>query len=365
MNEMEEKYAEYFTIGLKITACIPLDNNELFRDWAIVEALEGDILTLQLSRDELPARINLVAGLVLDLRLGKDGAGFRCNGIFVATVGLSRINVRLTGDVGISELRDFFRIDAFLPFTYQHLVEQNLDVLLESRRKRTKARIAEEEERREAFEEKVRDHIFRTAEGEFDDEKREQAAHHTPPEVEEFNPVNESWNYVNATAMNLSAGGFKIVTTDNFKLDELVIVEIYLPTTPPRIMDCIARVVFKNHNYSIRGDREYSNVAFNFVIIDERDRDAIASHISHLELLRIRNMHQMPIPVSHEGNERRMSPLRIAVLAAFLLIIAFGMYAVLTKYLHLQIFNTEIQDQFGDAVKKYRQETGTEKFWKF
>lgn len=365
MNEIEEKYAEYFTIGLKITACIPLDNNELFRDWAIVEALEGDILTIQLSRDELPARINLVVGLVFDLRLGKEGAGFRCNGVFVEIAGLSKIKIRLTGDVGTSELRDFFRIDAFLPFTYQHSAEQNLDVLIEGRRKRIRARIAEEAERREAFEAKVRDHIFRTAEGEFDDEKREQAAHHTPPEVEEFNPVDEFWNHVNATAMNLSAGGFKIVTTDNFKLDELIIVEIYLPTTPPRIMDCIARVVFKNHNYSIRGDDEYFNVAFNFVIIDERDRDAIASHISHLELLRIRTMHQMPIPVSHERNEQRMSPLKIAIISALLLIFAFGMYAVLTKYLHLQIYNTEIQDQFGNAVKKYRQETGTEKFWKF
>lgn len=354
MNDVEQ-YAAYFTHGLKITVCIPMDNNELFRDWAIVEALEENIITLKMSRDEFPVDVHLIAGIMLDLRLGKEGMGFRCSGFFVEEVVAGEIRVHLTGEVGTSELREFFRIDAFIPFRYQFTEEQNLDVLIGTWRKRKQIRLADEAERRKVFNEKHRERLYRTATGEFDAEDREQIVN-KQQHVEEFNPIDDTWDNVNARAINLSAGGFKFVTTDVIKIDDLVIIEMFIPATPPRIMESITRVVFKNNNYSLKDGKEYFNVALNFVLIDDRDRDAIVSHISHLESLRIRQKRQLPISDVKSVN-KRVSPLKRGVWIAFLVVMVY--FASLYFYDYSQRNgHNEIEDMFGNAVRKYREQTG-------
>jgi hypothetical protein len=40
-------------------------------------------------------------------------------------------------------------------------------------------------------------------------------------------------------------------------MDDLVFFEILIPGTPQRIMQTVAKVVFKNHNYSIHDGKEY------------------------------------------------------------------------------------------------------------
>jgi len=361
MSEAEQ-YAQFFTQGLKITVCIPMDNNELFRDWAIVEELEEEILTLQLSRDELPAEVHLIPGIILDLRLGKDGAGYRCSSFFVEEVRSGKIIAHLTGDVGTSELREFYRIDLFLPFRCQFTEEQNLNVLIGKWRKKKQIRLAYEVERRDAFAEKHKELLFRIAAGEFDAEGQEQVRNKQPV-VEEFNPIDETWDDVNAGAINLSAGGFKFVSSDDYKTDEVVFVEMFIPSTPPRIMDSVARVVFKSMNYSFKDDMEHFNVALNFVLIDDRDRDAIVSHISHIESLRIRQKRQLPSFVLKDGAKKLISPLKKAIWIVFLSVLIYYFSSYLYDYKQRKIHN-EIQDMFGNAVKKYREETGTQKIWK-
>lgn len=356
------KYAEYFPAELKITICLPMDNNEVFRDWAIVEELQGDVLTLLLSRDELPAAVKLRAGVTFDLRFGKEGAGQRCSAFFAGNAGLGKIQVRLTGEVGTSELREYYRIDAFIPFRYEVPEEQNLDILIGRWRKIKRDRLADEVERRAAFDEKLRVLVLRTAAGEFDAEDDEQPKK-KDHKVEEFNPVDETWDNVNATAMNLSAGGIKFITPEVFKADDLVLMEIFIPSNPPRIMDCISKVVFKNINYSIKGDKLYYNVALNFAIIDDRDRDAIVTHISHLELMRIRMKGSLPSFNLKSAPQKRISLLMktvwILLALALVLCIAFYFYLYTKNEVH-----NEIQDSFGNAVKKYREKTGTENIWK-
>src|SRR4051794_32204237 len=97
-----EQYANYFPIGMKIGVGIPMENNELFRDWAIVQDLEDDVINLQLSRDELPVEVHLISGSILELRGGKDGQGYRCSGFFVTREEEGGVLVHLTGEVASS-----------------------------------------------------------------------------------------------------------------------------------------------------------------------------------------------------------------------------------------------------------------------
>jgi len=354
-------YAQHFIKGQKITVCIPMENNELFRDWAIIESLEKDLITLQLSRDQLPVQVRLVSGTRFDLRIEKKGEGYRCAGVFAGGEGLGLIHVRLTGDVVTSELREYFRIDLFLPFRLLLTKEQNLDVLIGTWRNKKQIRLTDEAERREAFSGKNRNILIKIAEGEFDTEGQESAA--GKRNLEEFYPIDESWDNVNASAINLSAGGFKFVSTDVFTKDELILVEMFIPSNPPRIMDCIARVVMKNINYSFKADKEHFNIALNFVLIDDRDRDAIISHISRVELQRIRNRGQLPAIDVGKSSSKRATPLMMAIWTTIAIVFLFIFAYYLYMYSNQKIVN-EIQDMFGNSVKKYREKTDTQNLWK-
>ena len=159
--------------------------------------------------------------------------------------------------------------------------------------------------------------------------------------------------------MNLSGGGIKFVTSELFKADNLVVMEIFIPSNPPRIMDCISKVVFKNINYSIKGDKLHYNVALNFVVIDDRDRDAIVTHIAHLELMRIRMKGALPSISLDTGPKKRMS-LLMKVVWIFL---SLSLVLFIVWYAKNET-SSEIMDSFGKAVKEYREKTGTQNLWK-
>lgn len=342
----KEQYAQYFTDGLKISVGIPMENNEIFRDWALVSDLEDDILHLQLSRDELPATVHLIPGVILELRIGKEGKGYRCSGFFVAFYEAGKISVHLTGDVGTSELREFYRLDMFLPFRYSTFSTQNLNIALPEWRSRRQKSLEDQAERKEQFEQKKKEFLFRVASGELTDESERGL------QAEEFNPIDETWETENALAVNVSAGGFKFVSADPFSVDDIIFFEILIPVIPQRIMQTVARVVFKSRNLSIRGGNEYYNIAVQFMFIDERDRDAIVQHISNIEALRIRQLRQIPLTAYTEPKKTSLKT--IIVIVVLCLIVFTSLFFV---YTDLMNSGNEIQNSFQEALKKYIQGT--------
>lgn len=342
------QYAKYFTSGLKVTVCVPLDNNDMFRDWAATVSLEKDMITLQMSRDLYPATAHLVNGIMLDLRIGVGDAGYRCGGILVEASYNGIIRVLLTGDIAAAEPREYYRIDIFLPFRYEFSKEQNLDVLIGKWRKRKQVALASATVRRKAFVD--RQQIRRSTMQEVDASDLLQHTN-TKQNVEVYSDVDETWDHVNAYAMNLSAGGFRFVTSDNFHLDELVFIEMFIPLNPPRIVDTVARVVSKTDHHGIMEEKQYFNIAVHFVLIHDRDRDAIVSHIFQMEALRIRQKGYLPFYDSQPVN-RRITPIKMA-LCMFLLLALFLSVSYYYEYSIRDIRN-EIQEIFGEAVKQYR-----------
>jgi len=342
-----KQYAEHFTEGLKISVGIPMENNEIFRDSALITGLEEDILHLQLSRDVLPAAVHLVPGVTLEFRLGKEGKGFRCGGFFVSSEEAGKINAHLTGDVGTSELREFYRIDMFLPYRYSVASTQNLDIVLSLWRSRRQQSLAEDAERKEQFEQKKKELIFRAASGELTGDLERGGL------AEEFSPIDESWNTVNAFAINISAGGFKFVSSDPFAIDDLVFFEVLIPGTPQRIMQTVVKVVFKNRNYSIHDGNEYYNIAVQYTFIDERDRDAVVQHISNVEAARIRQIRQIPLSAYKAGTKKSNLPTILITSGLFVLVLV----SLFFVYINLMNSTNEIQDSFQESLKKYIQGT--------
>jgi hypothetical protein len=346
-----EQYAKYFSAGMKIGVGIPMQNNELFRDWAIIHTIEEDLAELQLSRDVLPVDVDMQTGKVLELRCGKEGKGYRCSGVYIADGEDGNIQIRLTGEVNSNELREFYRIDLFLPFRGQVAKDGNLDAVLKEWRTRRQERQVYENKRKEEFEKKRRDTLFQTAEGAFDVVDENGQVVRVVPEMEELELYDPSWKGEMASVINLSAGGFKFVTTEHFELGDIIFQEVFLPSTPPRIMDIVARVVFKNRNYSYGNDVEYDNIATQFLFIEERDRDEIVRHISNVELMRIRLLRQNAIATG-EFTSGLLKPLKMIGAAVGLVTMIVIITLLLLSYSRQNIKN-EIQESFESGIRKY------------
>ena len=63
MNDFEN-YANYFSVGMKVGVGIPLANAGVFRDWAIIQEIDEDLVSIQLSRDQFPLNVSLHVGQV-------------------------------------------------------------------------------------------------------------------------------------------------------------------------------------------------------------------------------------------------------------------------------------------------------------
>ncbi|NVN89567.1 MAG: DUF5634 family protein [Desulfuromonadales bacterium] len=275
-------YASYFSTGMKIGVGIPMPNSEVFLDWAVIYEVDEDLVTLQLSRDHLPVGVSLHVGQIVDLRGGRDDAAYSCRAIIVIEGRASFVLVRLIGEIVTDELREFYRVDAFLPIKYFLSREQNPDVLNKEWQTRRQKRLDEELLRKQ----QLWDVTFIAENADLPPERRQK------PLADETEELDTSWDTIIPLAASISGGGIRIVAHQHFEEEEYVPLEIMVPSTPRRIVEAIGRVVFVNRNLAVAGDRESYNVALKFVFIDERDRDAIVNHIANIQLKRIRQLRE-------------------------------------------------------------------------
>ncbi len=297
-----DQYLEHFPVGLKVNVGIPVPGGDTFHDWAIIHTIDEDLVSLQLSRDTFPAGVKLKVGTILDIRAGNEIEGYSCRSIIVAEGYQREVLLRLIGEIVSSELREFYRIDAFLPIKYFISTEQSEVRLKVAWKEKREARLAAEQERKQRAQkpwerlrqapetEELPSEEF-GEEGLWDDtgeglDQPDQAVDDTR---------DHSWDDVIPLAANISGGGVRMLLHHKFENDTLVPIEIYLPCEPePQIIDAVCIVAFANENYA--ATKQFSRTSYNtglkFKFIEERDRDAIVSYISNVQLKRIRMMRE-------------------------------------------------------------------------
>lgn len=280
MNYMGN-YASFFSAGMKVGVGIPLSNAETFVDWALIYEIDEDLVILRLSRDQLPMDVVLNVGQIMDLRGGKDDSAYSCRAIIVSEWRGNIIQLRLIGEVVTDELREFYRVDAFLPIKYVVSSEQNQDVLQREWAERRQKRLDDELLRKQ----QPWDITFIAENAELPSEQLH------PPEDEDSPDRDDSWDSIIPLAANISGGGMRIVAHQFFQVGEYVPLEIMIPQ-PRKIVEAVGKVVFVTPNRGIPGERESYNLAMKFICIDERDRDAIVTHISTIQLQRIRQLRE-------------------------------------------------------------------------
>jgi len=297
-----DQYLEHFPVGLKVNVGIPVPGGDIFHDWAIIHAIDEDLVSLQLSRDTLPAGVKLKVGTILDIRAGNEIEGYSCRAIIVTEGYRREVLLRLIGEIVSSELREFYRIDAFLPIKYFISTEQSEVRLKVAWKEKREARLAADQERKQQAKkpwERLRQ-APETEELPSEEFGEEGLWDDTGEGLDQPDQViddtsDHTWDDVIPLAANISGGGVRMLLHHKFENDTLVPLEIYLPSEPePQIIDAVCVVAFANENYA--ATKQFSRTSYNtglkFKFIEERDRDAIVSYISNVQLKRIRLMRE-------------------------------------------------------------------------
>lgn len=369
-----DHYSDHFPAGMKVKVGIPVPGGSVFHDWAIISKIDEDLLTLQLSRDMLPAAVSLALGTILDVRGDKEGDGYCCRGIIITEGRQNTILLRLIGEIVSDELREFYRIDAFLPIKYfvtAHASERQLQQQWVAKRE---ARALAEQElkqhERKAWrrlmlspqpEEQLPNEELQTT-GESAGETGWETAAEDKAATEDH-----SWDDIIPLAANISGGGLRILLHHQCRVDDLILLEIYVPTEPqPRIVDAVARVVLctRNQAASKQLQRESFNTGMEFLFIDEQDRDCIVKHISNVQLKRIRQLREQYLgrnvqdntPDLTEADLKRIRIVRV-LLALVVLAILAGLVAYFKKYVETRP-KSEIQQIFEKGFFEYLKKTG-------
>ena len=297
-----DQYLEHFPVGLKVNVGIPVPGGDTFHDWAVIHTIDEDLVSLQLSRDTLPAGVKLRVGTILDIRAGNEISGYSCRAIIVAEGYRREVLLRLIGEIVSSELREFYRIDAFLPIKYFISCEQSEVKLKIAWKEKREARLTVEKERKQQ-EKKPWERLRQAPENEelpseeFGEEGLWDDAGEGLDQEDQIvdDTRDHSWDDVIPLAANISGGGVRMLLHHKFENNTLVPLEIYLPSEPdPQVIDAVCIVAFANENYAAtkQFNRASYNTGLKFKFVEERDRDAIVSYISNVQLKRIRLMRE-------------------------------------------------------------------------
>ncbi len=336
MTEELSEYAKFFHFGQRVRVGIPVRGNRLFHEWGVVNIIDQDYLELQLSRDVLPEEVELDVGTILEVRLGKEGSGYRCRAIMISAGSGRLLLTRLIGEIISDELREYFRIDVYLPLRYSIPAGMESAAVEELWQQRCKLR----------------------SEAKYQLGSFLQSGAAKQPATEHDADYLD-WDSLMPIAANISGGGARFRMTEELRQGELLSLELYLPGNPPKVLDIVGQVVYTQQLELHNEEERFFSTAMRFLHIHERDRDHIIKYVSAMQLRRMRQLRRSYLywNLFHESGEaeparlwRKAVKYSLAACIAIILLIVIGNYLV--AY-HRNPTRHEIQDIFETGLRKY------------
>lgn len=328
MTDSIPPYARYFPKGQRVQLLLPTLSGTPFIEWASVFALLDDLLELRLSRDRLPSGVSLTLGTTLELKIIRDGTMYASRVLVVGEPDRELLSVRLVGDVIISDLREYFRIDAYLPVRYVLPDTTDIDALTRQWTSRRDSAAASKDQ--SAF--------FFSG---------------NPPSTDVSVSI-KPWSQPHPIAANISGGGIKINIPDPLPQGALLFVELFLPAAVPHVVETVGKVIQSERLLTPDDSSPVYQTAITFLQIDERDRDAIINYITFEQIRRLRAMQRTEPATAPEVRQ----PLGFGTLARRC---ASGLICILLLALLVRFFyhysqgheQHEIAAIFEGGIKKY------------
>lgn len=249
MTGATSEYSRYFTEGGQTKIRIRMTDSQDLDLSALVCFIKKDRLTLDLVGSDAVEDMPLEPGGEVAITLWTGWSLCRCNAVLIRKMYGRRVFLQLIGPVDEQQTREFFRLDVSIPLSYTIPRKQILSTMHE-----------EWLASRELLNELPAPLLAACPEG--------------------FKVVR--WNGQGEIAhrtVNLSGGGLTIKTSEYVTPQSLVVIDLFLPLAPPRIVHIVAETLRCNEIVLSRekGCSYLTAICFHF--ISEKDRESIIAFI--------------------------------------------------------------------------------------
>jgi hypothetical protein len=242
-------YEKYFAAGQQAKIVVKLGKERFLDRNAEITSVDREHVVLEILGDGLPEKeMAKEAGARVAFSAASGWGLFRCNAFIERVITSKELYIRLDGDVIEQQRREYFRLDVDVPLLYTVPEDQHS--------------------------------VSVTATW---NEKRMKYLSREPV----MSPYGNGYKVIKwlggddllPQSINLSGGGLRIKTKEYIGPVTMVLVDIFLPLAPTRIIAAVAEAV-RCKEIQLNWEKGTSfNTAFKFVKIDEKDRETIITYV--------------------------------------------------------------------------------------
>jgi hypothetical protein len=249
MDGITVPYEEFFKIGKPVKVGIHLAENILLEDHAAIMSLEGNRLKLELWGAGLAEKGGAKAGADVTIVSDSGYSVYRCSASLETETFGRIVTLVLSGGIREKQLREHFRFDVSLPIVYSIPENQTL-ISVKSEWQMNKIRHQD-----------------------------------LPPPLMERHENGfkvMKWNDLEnlmPERVNLSGGGLRFRMPEFMEPGTLMLVDLFLPLIPPRVISVVTEVLRCNEMMLFWTRGNFYSTAMRFHCIEEKDRETIISHI--------------------------------------------------------------------------------------
>lgn len=248
MAPAASEYTQYFKEDTQVKVGVKQAGGKLLDMSGLVRFIEKDRLTLEMVGADMPAEVDAAEGAAVSLSFWTGWSLCRCHAVLVQKIYGRRIFLRLTGQVSEKQTRDYYRLDVSLPYNYY---------------------LPETQKITEVHEEWV------SMLGILKLQVPVMA-----PCVDSFKVVRwDGLDEILPNQVNLSGGGIRFKSDEFIRPQSLVVLNLFLPLVPSRVVHIVAEVLRCNEVILGREKGQSYITAARYQFISEKDRESIISFI--------------------------------------------------------------------------------------
>lgn len=251
--EEQTNYSRYFLIDNELVANIALPDEKILQQRCIINSISDDLADIGFTGEELPEWLFVTVGSALELRSSSDHGTYGCRAVIVYCNVIGHYLIRLIGSVYFGELRDFQRLDIYLPCKYTLSQSSNLDELTDAWLKNKKD---------------LKDNGWkhRDPNAWMDPDDKEN--------VEDSVPLIAKVTHENAV----------IDLAEKISPDMYLHLQLLIPLDPPRMIETVAKVVTSEIISGFANKLSKHRTELIYDLINPSDREAIADYVSSLQV---------------------------------------------------------------------------------
>jgi len=253
MNFETISYSHHFTSDRELIANITLPDQKILQQRCIINSIIDELADIGFTGEELPEWMYISLGTSLEIRGQGEHGSFGCRAVVVDINVIGHYLIRFVGSVYYGELREFQRLDVYLPCRYTscnaHSIDELTDRWLSSLQQETSTWSQRDQ-----------------------NAWMDPADHDNPDDSIPLLALPSREQCIIDTPEQLSTGNF-------------IELSLLIPGSPPQVVRTIARVDRCEPYARYESGKETWRVTALYTLIKPPDRQAIDDYVSALQVL--------------------------------------------------------------------------------